>query len=66
MKLVLIVIGFILLVILLGIVSAKFNNVELGTPLEEMSKDSLAKYLALRPLFLPAELFLKLFRKVKR
>lgn len=66
MRLVLIVIGFIFLVILLGIVSAKLNHVELGTPLEEMSKDSLAKYLAFRPLFLPAELFLKLFRKDKK
>ena len=62
MKLILIVIGFILLVILLGIVSAKLNHVELGKPLEEMSERSLAIYLALRPVFLPAELFLKLFK----
>lgn len=62
-KIILMVIGFLLLVVVLGILTAWANHIELGRNPEDMSEQSLAKYIVLRFFLLPAEWVLRLIGK---
>lgn len=64
-KIILMVVGFLVLVVLLGLITAKLNGIELGKEPDEMSEKSLALYIPLRPFLFPAELVVKLFKKKK-
>lgn len=62
-KIILMVVGFLVLVVLLGLLTAWANGIELGKTPDEMSEKSLAKYIVLRFFLMPAECVVKLFKK---
>ena len=62
-KIILLILAFLVLVILLGLLTAKLNHIELDKEPEEMSEHSFVLYNILKPLLLPAKLVIRLFKQ---
>lgn len=63
MEVILYIVGFLAVVILLGLITAWAYDIPLGKEPEEMEDKARALYFALKYFFAPAELIVKLFRK---